>query len=65
MLASEDEVVTAAQGRLLFDGYPGSKRLWIQTGAYHNTIDFSAGAPWWREVSDFLLAGTPGRLSSP
>jgi len=65
MIASEDEVVTAAQGRLLFDGYPGPKRLWVQTGAQHNSIDFSPDAPWWREVSDFLLAGPSGRLSPP
>jgi len=65
LIADEDEVVTAAQGRKLFDGYAGPKRLWTLPGATHNTIDFSADAPWWREVSDFLLGHAPARLSSP
>jgi alpha-beta hydrolase superfamily lysophospholipase len=57
LIAGEDEVVTAAQGHLLFDGYGGPKRLWVQPGAGHNTLNFSPDAPWWREVSDFLLSG--------
>ncbi len=65
LIAAEDEVVTAAQGRLLFDSYAGPKRLWTETGATHNTVDFSANAPWWREVSDFLLDDTRQHLSSP
>jgi pimeloyl-ACP methyl ester carboxylesterase len=64
LIASEDEVVTAAQGRLLFEGYAGPKRLWVKVGT-HNTLDFSPDAPWWREVSDFLLAAPPAHLSPP
>jgi hypothetical protein len=56
LIADEDEVVTAAQGRMLFDSYEGPKRLWTQPGATHNTVDFSPYAPWWREVSDYLLS---------
>jgi hypothetical protein len=56
LIASEDEVVTAAQGRALFESCAGPKRLWIETGASHNTIDFSRGAAWWRGVSAWLLA---------
>jgi pimeloyl-ACP methyl ester carboxylesterase len=56
LIAEEDEVVTAAQGRLLFDAFAGSKRLWTETGARHNTLDFSRTNPWWREVSEYLLS---------
>ena len=63
LIADEDEVVTAAQGRLLFENYPGPKHLWTEPGATHNTVDFSFDAPWWREVSDFLLGSAAPRLS--
>ena len=65
LIAGEDEVVTAAQGRLLFDSYTGPKRLWTDPGATHNTVNFSPYAPWWQAVSDFLLDDTRPRLSSP
>jgi pimeloyl-ACP methyl ester carboxylesterase len=60
LIAGQDEVVTAAQGRLLFDG---AKRLWVDPNAGHNSVDFSAGAHWWKEVSDFLLGGASPRLA--
>jgi len=63
LIAEEDEVVTAGQGRLLFDNYTGPKRMWMEPGATHNTVDFSANAPWWHEVSDFLLDGPHASLS--
>jgi pimeloyl-ACP methyl ester carboxylesterase len=62
LIAGEDEVVTAAQGRLLYQSYEGPKRLWTDPDAGHNTIDFSASAPWWQEVSDFLLGDASRRL---
>lgn len=65
LIASEDEVVTAPQGQLLFDSYAGPKRRWVDPGATHNTVNFSPLAPWWREVSDFLLTDTRQRLSPP
>jgi pimeloyl-ACP methyl ester carboxylesterase len=65
LIADEDEVVTAAQGRLLFESYGGRKRLWTEMGAQHNTVDFSANAAWWGEVSDFLLDDTRPRLTAP
>lgn len=65
LIAGEDEIVTAAQGRLLFDGFTGRKRLWTEPGAGHNDVDFSANAPWWREASEFLLDDTRPHLSSP
>jgi hypothetical protein len=65
LIAGEDEVVTAAQGRLLFESYGGPKHLWTEPDAGHNTVDFGPGAPWWREVSDFLLEKPSQRLSPP
>jgi hypothetical protein len=65
VIAGQDEVVTAAQGRLLYQGYGGPKHCWTDPDAGHNGIDFSAAAPWWREVSDFLLSKLPRRLSPP
>jgi len=63
LIAENDEIVTAGQGRLLFDSYTGPKRIWTEPGATHNTVDFSANASWWREVSDFLLDGPHAPLS--
>ena len=62
LIAGQDEVVTAAQGRLLYQGYAGPKHLWTDPDAGHNGIDFSASAPWWHEVSDFLLGDASRRL---
>lgn len=56
MIASDDEVCPAQQGRQLFEAAHQPKRLWVQEGATHNTIDFDPASPWWREVSDFLLS---------
>ena len=55
-LAERDEVVTTAQGRLLFDQFAGPKQDWMEAGANHNGLDFSVSNPWWREASHFLLA---------
>lgn len=54
-IAGRDEIVTPEQGRRLFDGYRGPKRLWLNPQATHNTIDYSPENPWWRETSAFLL----------
>jgi len=63
MIAGEDEVVTAAQGQKLYDGYTGPKNRWIDADATHHTVSNSATLPWWREVSDFLLESAAPRLS--
>lgn len=65
LLAAEDEVVTTAQGRRLFDAYAGPKRLWTEPGARHNDVNFSPSAAWWREVTEFLLAPPAPSLSPP
>ena len=63
VLADEDEVVPAALGRKLFEGYSGPKRLWVLPGVGHNDIAYdAAGAHWWREGLGFLLS--QGRQAS-
>ncbi len=57
LLAGQDENVPTRFGQALFDGYGGSKKLWIQHGAGHNTLDYDPRAAWWGEVSAFLLQG--------
>ena len=61
MIAGEDEVVTAAQGEKLYAGYAGPKKRWFDAAATHNTISNAPTLPWWREVSNFLLAGSRAR----
>lgn len=55
-IAGDDEVVTASQGWLLMDGFRGPKRSWVVRGARHNDVVVAGKEPWWREVSNFLLA---------
>jgi len=61
MLAENDEVIPAQQARRIFELAREPKRLWVQRGASHNTIDFDPAAPWWREVSEFLLQARAAR----
>jgi hypothetical protein len=56
-LAGEDEVIPSAQGRALYDGFAGPKRLWEVPGVGHNDLDDFRDSPRWRELSDFLLKG--------
>lgn len=56
LVAGRDEVVFADLGRALFDAYPGPKRLWVDEGAGHNTLDWRPGQPRWREMVE-LAAG--------
>ena len=56
LLAGSDEVVPTELGQQLYDSYPGPKRLWVAEGAGHNTLPLQVGAPWWSEVSSFLLS---------
>ncbi len=54
LLAGQDEVVSTELGQRLYDGFTGEKRMWIQEGAGHNTLDFSPTSPWWQEAAAFL-----------
>jgi len=55
LVAGRDEVVSAAQGRLLFESLRGPKRLVEQEGATHNGVDLGPGLPLWPEAVAFLL----------
>jgi uncharacterized protein len=56
IIAGADEIIGAASGQHLFDGYVGPKNLQLISGAHHN--DIAAQSPaWWREVFAFWRAG--------
>src|SRR5664280_3232803 len=56
IIAGADEIIGAASGQRLFDGYAGPKNLQVIPGAHHN--DIAAQSPaWWREVFAFWRAG--------
>lgn len=57
LVAGRDEVVFSDLSRSLFDVYPGRKRLWLEEGAGHNTLDYDPRLPRWREMVTFLLGG--------
>jgi uncharacterized protein len=54
LVAGRDEVMLDRIGETLYQQYAGRKKLWVQAGARHNTLDFSAESKWWKEVEDFL-----------
>jgi len=52
VVAGSDEIIPAAFGQRLFDGYPGPKELQIISGARHN--DIAEQSPdWWRQIFEF------------
>jgi uncharacterized protein len=54
VLAEHDEVIPADLGERLYENYEGPKKLWVQKGKGHNTLDLSPGAAWWVEFAAFL-----------
>jgi pimeloyl-ACP methyl ester carboxylesterase len=58
LVAGRDEVMSGKIGEKLYAQYGRRKKLWIQSAAGHNTLDFSPGAGWWQEVDDFLTQPT-------
>jgi pimeloyl-ACP methyl ester carboxylesterase len=59
VVAGRDEVVPAELGRRLLDAYTGPKRLWEQPAAGHNSLNYRPDAPWWKEVSEFIIQTKP------
>lgn len=57
VVAGRDEVVTAAEGRRLYDALPGPKRLFVQPEATHNGLDLSPQLPLWEDAARFLERG--------
>jgi uncharacterized protein len=62
LLADRDEVIPREMGERLYREYHGPKKLWVRA-ATHNTLDLSAGNPWWQEASDFLLKAGKSSVS--
>lgn len=54
LIAGADEIIPPTLGRRLYEAYEGPKRLWVQEGRGHNTLDYHPRASWWREVIEFL-----------
>ena len=54
IIAENDEVVGAAQGRQLYDAYAGRKKLIVLPGATHNEFPSAPEERWFREVDSFL-----------
>lgn len=57
LIAGRDEVVSTAQGELLFESLTGPKKRWFFPEATHNDSEIQ-GAEWASEVSDFLIGTT-------
>jgi pimeloyl-ACP methyl ester carboxylesterase len=56
LLAGRDEVAPPGQARALFEAFPGTRRLWEEPEATHNTLRYRPGDPVWADVWRFLLA---------
>lgn len=54
LIAGQDEVVGADQGRCLAQGCPGALRVWEVPGAGHNGLPSNPGQPPWSEALAFL-----------
>lgn len=54
LIAGADEIIPASLGRQLYEAYSGPKRIWVQEGRGHNTLDYHPRANWWKEVVGFL-----------
>jgi pimeloyl-ACP methyl ester carboxylesterase len=52
MVAAEDEIISVANSRRLFDAWAGPKQWNLVKGEGHNTISFSAD--YWRAIGKFL-----------
>jgi pimeloyl-ACP methyl ester carboxylesterase len=59
IMAEMDEIVPARLGLNLHDAFSGPKRLWIQKGRTHNTLNYDPSEKWWKEVSDFIASFLP------
>jgi len=52
VIAGADEIIGAASGLRLANGYDGPKELQVFAGAHHNDVS-GQPAVWWREVFAF------------
>jgi pimeloyl-ACP methyl ester carboxylesterase len=54
LLAGQDTIAPPSLGQAFFDGYPGTKRLWVDANAGHNSIAYSPNRTLWRQVLAFM-----------
>ncbi len=54
IIAGADEIIPPSLGHRLFERYQGPKRIWIQEGRGHNSLNYAPRSPWWNEVMAFL-----------
>ena len=59
LVAGRDEVVFPDLGLALFEARRGAKRLWVDPGAGHNTLDFDPSLPRWGEMLRFVAGDAP------
>jgi pimeloyl-ACP methyl ester carboxylesterase len=52
VIAEKDEVIGAASGLKLADGYSGPKQIQVVPNAHHNDVE-AQSPDWWREVFSF------------
>ena len=64
VLAEDDRIIHASIGKKLYDAYEGTRRLWTQPGAGHNTLDLNPENPMWKEIGDFLKVPATGGSES-
>jgi hypothetical protein len=55
LVAGQDEVVGAAQGRRLAQACAGTAKVWEQPEAGHNTLDLTPGVGVWPEMLAFVM----------
>lgn len=54
LIAGQDAIAPPGLGLAFFNGYPGTKRLWVEANAGHNSIDYTPNRTLWREILAFL-----------
>lgn len=55
VVAENDEVLSAEQGRRVHAAYPGQKLLIMLPGATHNNFPIQSTAEWYRQASEYIL----------
>ncbi len=54
VLAEHDEIIPPTSSMRLYESLTAPKRLWVLTGAGHNSWPTGPEEAWWREVMDFV-----------
>ncbi|MGE5413838.1 MAG: alpha/beta hydrolase, partial [Syntrophomonadaceae bacterium] len=59
IVAENDEVAPAAQGRRLFETARGARELVVVPGAHHNDVWIVGGDAYWKAWANFLSSLSP------